>query len=77
MRHKVRFLCNSGEANLVVSQQDWIADSGASYHMAFDREAFWSMKSEEMGETIGLADNRRLPVKGIDEMKVEAWVDGQ
>jgi len=66
------FPCNSGKANPVVSQQDWIADSGASYHMAFDREAFWSMKSEEIGETIGLADNKRLPVKGIGEIKVEA-----
>jgi len=60
-----------------MSSQDWIADSGASYHMAFDRKAFWSMEERETNETIGLADNRRLSVKDIGQIKVEAWVNHQ
>lgn len=45
--------------------------------MAFDRDAFWSMENKVTDETISLADNRRLSVKGIGEIKVKAWVDGQ
>ncbi|KMQ82648.1 integrase core domain protein [Lasius niger] len=52
-------------------------DSGASYHMAFDRKAFSSMEEGETNETIGLADNRRLSVKDIGQIKIEAWVDHQ
>lgn len=73
----VTFVCNSGEANLVVDQQDWIADSGASYHMAHDRNAFWSLEEINTEETIGLADNRRLSIKGIGQVKIKTWVNDQ
>lgn len=73
----ITLLCNSGEVNLSMSQQDWIADRGASYNMVFDRRVFWTLEEKKTDETIGLADNRRLAIKGIDQVKVESWIDGQ
>lgn len=35
------------------------------------------MEEEKTHETIGLTDNRRLSVKGIGQVKAEAWVDDQ
>lgn len=70
-------MCNSGEANLVVGQQDWIADNEASYHMAHDRNAFWSLEEINTEETIGLADNRKLSTKGIGQVKIKTWINGK
>lgn len=73
----ITFLCNSVETNTIMSQQDWIADSGASYHMAFDQRIFWTLEEKETHKTIGLADNSRLAIKGIGQVKVESWINGQ
>lgn len=45
--------------------------------MAFDRRIFWTLEEKKTDETIGLADNRRLAIEGIGQVKFESWIDGQ
>jgi len=57
-------------------EQTWLADSGASYHMARDKSVFESMKTPEMSY-ITLGDKSRIPVIGQGDVKVEACVNGK
>jgi len=57
-------------------EQTWLADSGASYHMARDKSVFESMKTPEMSY-ITLGDKSRIPVVGQGDVKVEACVNGK
>lgn len=72
----VTFMCNS-DANLVEDQQEWVVDSGVSFHMAFNRKMFWSIEEIDTDDKISMADERRLSIKGIGQIKIETWVNGQ
>lgn len=58
------------------STQAWLADSGASYHMAHDKSIFENLKKAEMSH-IKLGDKSRVPVLGKGDVKIEACVDGE
>jgi hypothetical protein len=51
-------------------KQIWLADSGASYHMANDKYIFQNMKKAEMSH-IKLGDERCVPVIGKEDVRIE------
>lgn len=69
------FVCQA-EAN-VSEISSWIADSGASFHMAHDRGLFCELDENRGGEFIKLADDKKVISKGIGKVKIEAWCSGR
>lgn len=69
------FVCQA-EAN-VCKISDWIADSGASFHMVHDRSLFCELDENRGGEPIKLADDQKIISKGIGKIKLEAWRSGR
>lgn len=54
----------------------WLADSGASYHMAYDKSLFKNLRKDEMSY-IKLGDESRVPEIGKGDVKMEALVNGK
>lgn len=70
------FVC-AMEVNVADSSDSWIADSGASFHIVKDREAFWKLDKSRGGEMVYLADNHRVKSRGIGQVKIESYVNGK
>ncbi|KMQ88073.1 retrovirus-related gag-pol polyprotein, partial [Lasius niger] len=62
------------EASIVEDEQMWLADSGASYHIAHDISIFENMKKAEMSH-IKLGDKSRVPVIGKGDVRIKALVN--
>lgn len=63
------------EAN--IAEDDlWLADSGASYHMAHNKSLFENMKKADMSH-IKLGDKSCVQVIGKGDVRLEALVDGK
>lgn len=62
------------ETSIIEDEQMWLADSGASYHMAHDRSIFENMKKAEMSH-IKLGDKSCVPVTGKGDVRIKALVD--
>lgn len=62
------------EANCTSSSETWIADSGATFHMAYNRRMFMTLDENRGGELITLADNRQVKSMGIGSVSVKAWI---
>lgn len=62
------------EANCTSSSETWIADSGATFHMAYNRKMFMTLDENRGGELITLADNRQVKSMGIGSVSVKAWI---
>lgn len=57
------------EANATMARDVWLADSGASYHMSFNKSLFDKLE-ESQHKRILLGDNRTLEVVGKGEVKI-------
>jgi len=64
----------TSEANYTSSSGTWIADSGATFHMAYDRKMFTTLDEKRGGELITLADNRQVKSMDIGSVSEKAWV---
>lgn len=61
---------------LVDDKTTWILDSGASAHMSSQRELFISLKVVDEFP-VKLGNNFELSVKGIGEIQIECWINGE
>lgn len=64
----------SPEANCAFGSATWIADSGATFHMAYDRKMFTTLDEKRGGELITLADKvaHQVRLKSIGSIRVKA-----
>ena len=54
-----------------------MADSGASMHMTYRRDFFFELKFVAFGSCIKVADDKRLPVIGIGNIKIRELISGK
>lgn len=55
----------------------WIADSGASMHMAWERESFTTLQPSEEITFVRIADNKILHTAGIGTVDIQVTLEGQ
>lgn len=67
--------CNVEVINIISNGDDWIADSGASVHMASKRDIFTSFVEEKT--PLSLADSSTLMVRGRGNIRVTSHVKGK
>lgn len=65
------------EANVAVSENEWILDSGASDHMSFDRSAFYNYVSLAEPKEVRMGDSGKTLCVGTGQVKLIAVVNGQ
>lgn len=65
------FVCQA-EANFC-ENLSWISDSGASFHMVYNKNLFCELYENRGGVSIKLSDDKKVISIGIGKVKVDAW----
>lgn len=72
------FMASANEyfERLPIKSDVWLADSGASFHMAYDPTIFETLK-KSFQEFIWLGDDHKVPIIGEGTVPIEVLVDGE
>lgn len=67
---------NNTEANIVFEKDTWLADSGASFHMSYDKSIFVNLTGSEH-KSVVFGDNQNLEVIGEGEVHIKVLQDNE
>lgn len=67
---------STAETNVVPNEEMWLADSGASFHMSFDKSIFEKLEKSEH-KSVLLGDNRKLKVFGKGDVQILVLQNGK